>query len=329
MLHALTVVLGLASASPQSSPLPALPNAALILEARIPLGNVRGRIDHLAFDHRRERLYVAELGNDTVGIVDLRAHRLVRHVPGFDEPQGIAYDGSTDSVYVANGGDGSVRILRAGDFAETGRIALGHDADNIRIDHAARVYVGHDAALAIIDASSRALIADIALKGHPEGFQVDALEDRIFVNVPDAHEIAVLDLSGRRQIARWATATLQANYPLALDAATGSVLAVFRRPARLERFDSHTGRKLDGTDVCGDSDDVFFDESRRRVYVICGQGAVETFDVRNAGFTHAGRLETPAGSRTGLLVRELDHLVVAVRATPDDPAALWILRPEP
>jgi hypothetical protein len=39
----------------------------LQLERKIPLGDVRGRIDHLAFDPARQRLLVAELGNDTVG----------------------------------------------------------------------------------------------------------------------------------------------------------------------------------------------------------------------------------------------------------------------
>ena len=44
----------------------------LQLEAKISLGEVRGRIDHMAIDLARQRLFVAELGNDTVGIVDLK-----------------------------------------------------------------------------------------------------------------------------------------------------------------------------------------------------------------------------------------------------------------
>jgi hypothetical protein len=47
----------------------------LQLEAKIPLGDVRGRIDHMAIDLSRQRLFVAELGNDSVGIVDLRSRR--------------------------------------------------------------------------------------------------------------------------------------------------------------------------------------------------------------------------------------------------------------
>ena len=58
--------------------------APLTLEAKIPLGDVSGRIDHLAFDPTRKRLYVAELGSNSIGIVDLQAQRVMRTVPGFD-----------------------------------------------------------------------------------------------------------------------------------------------------------------------------------------------------------------------------------------------------
>ncbi len=46
-------------------------DAPLQLEGKIPLGAVRGRIDHMAIDLDRHRLFVAELGNDSVGVVDL------------------------------------------------------------------------------------------------------------------------------------------------------------------------------------------------------------------------------------------------------------------
>src|SRR5256885_13304510 len=85
----------------------------LVLESKIPLADVKGRIDHLAVDAARQRLYVAELGNDSVGVVDLKERKLLRTLPGFREPQGIAYEPSTDTVYVASAGDGSVQIGRA------------------------------------------------------------------------------------------------------------------------------------------------------------------------------------------------------------------------
>ena len=116
----------------------------LILEAKIPLGAVSGRIDHLGIDVKRQRLLVAELGNNSLGVVDLAAGKVLRRIPGLSEPQGVAYAPSSDSVFVANAGDGSVHVLRGEDLTPIGRIELGDDADNVRVDTARnRVLVGY------------------------------------------------------------------------------------------------------------------------------------------------------------------------------------------
>jgi DNA-binding beta-propeller fold protein YncE len=140
----------------------------LVIETKIPLGDVSGRIDHLGIDVQRQRLFVAELGNNSLGVVDLASGK-VRTIAGFSEPQGVAYVASVDSVYVANGGDGSVRVLRGDDLAPVGRIKLGDDADNVRVDASRnRVLVGYgNGAIAVIDPATRTKVADIRLKGHP------------------------------------------------------------------------------------------------------------------------------------------------------------------
>jgi len=111
----------------------------LQLETKISLGEVRGRIDHMAVDLKRQRLFVAELGNDSVGIVDLPNRKLIRRIPGLKEPQGVGYEPTTDMLYVANAGDGSVRLFEGSGCKTAGRIELGSDADNIRVDAAANL----------------------------------------------------------------------------------------------------------------------------------------------------------------------------------------------
>jgi YVTN family beta-propeller protein len=97
-------------------------SAPLILEAKIPLGQVSGRIDH-------RRLLVAELGNNSLGVVDLAAGKVLSSIAGLSEPQGVAYVPFADSVFVANAGDGSVHVLRGENLTPIGRIELGDDAD--------------------------------------------------------------------------------------------------------------------------------------------------------------------------------------------------------
>jgi hypothetical protein len=82
-------------------------NPPLILEVKIPLGQVSGRIDHLGIDLKRQRLLVAELGNNSLGVVDLAAGKVLHQIANLSEPQGVAYVPFSDSVFVANAGDGS------------------------------------------------------------------------------------------------------------------------------------------------------------------------------------------------------------------------------
>src|ERR1051325_5160966 len=123
---------------------PATAAEPLRLEAKIPLGQVSGRIDHMAFDAARQRLFVAELGNDSVGVVDVAARQVAHRIAGLHHPQGVGYLPSLDLLFVANATDGSVHLFSGPEYAAAGRLDLGADADNVRIDAAAnRVLVGY------------------------------------------------------------------------------------------------------------------------------------------------------------------------------------------
>jgi DNA-binding beta-propeller fold protein YncE len=303
--------------------------APFALETKIPLGPVKGRIDHLAVDLKRKLLFVAELGNNSIGVVDLADGSVRRTIPGFNEPQGIGVEPYSDTVYVANGGDGSVGVLRAGDSTPLGRIELGDDADNVRIDMKQQhVVVGYGkGGLALIEPAGRHKIADIKVKAHPEGFQLNEAAGQAWVNLPGAGLIEVVDLASGAAIGTLPTNGYSGNYPMALDRPAQRVLVVFRRPAHLLVTAIARTTVLADLDTCGDADDLFVDPKRRRVYVICGTGVVDVFEDKDDRYQRAGRFPTSPGAWTGLFVPELDRLYVAVRATGSEPAAIWTLRP--
>ena len=305
--------------------------APLQLEAKIPLGSVRGRIDHMAVDLKRQRLFVAELGNDSVGIVDLAGQKLIRTIPGLKEPQGVGYEPVTDMLYVANAGDGSVRLFEGNDYAARERIELGSDADNIRIDAATnRVFIGYGGgALAVIDPSTRSKVGDVPVKAHPEAFQIDPDTSQIFVNVPSARAIAVVDRVSQKQIGEWPLADRGANFPMALDHVRRQVLVIFRAPAALSVFSVTDGKRIATAETCGDADDLFIDAKRSRVYVSCGDGFLDVLEARETTYRRIARIPTVSGARTSLFVPEMDRLLVAVRASSGEPAAIWIFRPMP
>jgi DNA-binding beta-propeller fold protein YncE len=311
---------------------PAAEPGALTLETTIPLPDVRGRIDHLAIDRARQRLIVAALGNNTIEVADLATGKPFRRLRGLSEPQGAAYAEKADLIFVANAGDGSVWIFRAADFTALGRIDLHQDADNIRIDpRNGNIIVGYgDGALAIIDPMTRTEIGTIPLQGHPEGFQIEPTTGRAFINVPDAGQIAVVDLDARRQTATWKNVDASDNFPMALDPTRDVMATVFRNPPRLVLLDTTAGTVTRSLPACRDADDVFFDAKRERIYVSCGAGEIAVFQREGGTYRHLASVVTPTGARTSLFVPELDRLFVAVRAgLLGSDASIQVFRPMP
>jgi DNA-binding beta-propeller fold protein YncE len=279
----------------------------------------------------RRILYVAELDNGSVGVLDLKAGRVARRLTGFQEPQGIAYVARTDTVCVASAGDGSVRLFQGPDLTPAGRIDLGEDADNIRVEpRSNRVWVGYGSgALAVIDTLSRQRIASVALRARPESLQFDESSRHILVNVPDAREIAIVDAEHGKQIASWPLRGLGANFPMAIDAVRKQVLVAFRSPPRLGIFGLSSGDRQGVVDICRDADDVFVDPQRGRVYLSCGEGFTDVLAATPGGYVVVAQVATAIGARTALFVPELDRLYVAVRASGAGPAAVWVFRPSP
>jgi DNA-binding beta-propeller fold protein YncE len=313
-----------------AAPAQAAASDALQLEMKIPLETVKGRIDHMAVDAAHGRLFVAELGNDSVAVVDINAHKLLRVISGLKEPQGVGYVASTDTLYVANARDGSVQLFRGDQYAPAGAIKLGGDADNVRLDATTgRLFVGYgNGALAVIDPADNRKLADIPLDGHPESFQLAPGGARIYVNVPSTESIAVIDVAAGKPIARWPTQGMNGNFAMALDDGQKVVVA-FRKPARLVAFSTIDSGIVASIDTCGDVDDVFVDAKRQRIYVSCGEGFVDVIDKASPPYRRVSRMPTVAGARTSLFVPELDRLFVAVRATGAEPAAIWVFRPVP
>ena len=164
-----------------------------------------------------------------------------------------------------------------------------------------------------------------SLKAHPESFQLSPIEGRVYVNVPDVNEIAVVDQKAGRQIASWPATKWAANYPMAIDEDSQSVLSVFRKPARIARYSIKDGAVSAEVEVCGDADDVFVDAKRKRVYVICGEGAVDILDRET--LTRIEKFSTSPGARTGLYSTAAELLFVAARAEGGREAVVWILKP--
>jgi DNA-binding beta-propeller fold protein YncE len=281
----------------------------------IELPGVEGRIDHLAVDIEAQRLFVAALGNNTVEVVDLKSSKHIKSVPRFREPQGIVVLPDAKLVAIANGQGEGVQFIDASDFHPVRAVKLGEDSDNVRYDLAAkRLFVGFGAgALAAVNAAEGKVLGEAKLSGHPESFQLERSGSRAFVNVPTADQIAVVDRTAMKVIATWPVVGAKSNFPMALDEANHRLFVGCRRPAKVLVYDTATGKESGSFEIVGDTDDLFYDAARKRLYVSGGEGYLDVFQEPDAkGFARIAHVATAAGARTSLFVPEQSRLYLAV-----------------
>jgi hypothetical protein len=300
--------------------------AALQLGATLAMPGVRGRIDHLSVDVRGHRLFVAALGNGTVEVLD--TERNAHHsITGLGEPQGVLYLPGSGALVIANGSANRVDVVDGASLQRLGRIDGLEDADNVRALPGGRsVLVGYGrGALRLVTVPMAESTGDIRLPGHPESFQLDATGELAYVNVPSAHAVVVVDLVQRRAVARWETPFASANFPMALDVHGRRLFVATRSPALLLVYDIDMGNIVARLPIGRDADDLYFDELRKRVYVICGEGRVDV--IRQASphqYIAQEQVATAPGARTGLFVAEQAKLYVAAPARQDAPAKILV-----
>src|SRR5262245_56335574 len=106
----------------------------LALTTFIELPEVEGRIDHMAVDLARARLFVASVGNDSVEVLDLAAGAHRRSLRGPGEPQGILYLAEQKCMVVACGKSGTCEVYDGETLEPRGSVEIGDDPDNLRYD---------------------------------------------------------------------------------------------------------------------------------------------------------------------------------------------------
>lgn len=301
-------------------------NEPLRLEKTIPLPDVKGRIDHMSIDVKNQRLFMAALGNNTVEVIDVAHGKRIHSIPGLHEPQGVLYLPDVNRLYVANGDDGTVRIFDGSSYEPIKAVGLGDDADNVRFDAATKhVYVGYGSgALAVLNEDGTKL-AEIGLDAHPESFQLEKNGPRLFVNLPKSRRVAVVNRPKGSVVANWRTGGAFSNYPMALDENDRRLFIVCRLPARLLVLDTSTGRVVENLPVIGDSDDVFYDGARKRIYATGGEGGISVYQQENADhYKEIAKIPTVKGARTSFFSSDLNKLFVAARAQGSEPAAIRV-----
>jgi hypothetical protein len=303
----------------------------LKLTHTIPLPGVKGRFDHFACNAADKRLLVAALGNSTGELFDVAAFKHLYTFTGLHKPTGALTLAEPHRFCFANGEDGTFRAFDAATNALAAALGGLDDADNVRYDPATRlIYIGYgEGALGVTDPATNKLLHSIKLAAHPESFQLEAHGPRIFVNVPGKRQIAVVNREQRKVIATWPMEKWQANFPMALNEKDHRLFVGCRKPATLVVFDTERGTPVADIPISGDTDDLFYDASRRQLYISCGEGFIDVISQRDTDhYERTSRIATRPGARTSYFSPDLDLFFLAVPEESGRPAELRFYHPE-
>lgn len=327
-------VLAISSVGNLQAQTPARTILPLQLEEQIPVPGVAGRLDHFTADAKRKRLFVSALGNNTVEVIDVFAGKVVHSIPGLAQPQGPLYVPGFDKLYVANAEDGKVRVYDGANFALRKTIDFGEDPDNIRYDAVSKkVFVGfgeEDGGIAMIDPATDERVGQVyKTGGHPESFQVEASGSHIYANVPDAGNVVESIDRKTGAVTKWPLKGLRGNYAMALNEEDHRLFTITRKTPMLVVLNTETGAEVTRIQAAGESDDVFFDASRKRIYEIGGEGFISVFQQDDPDrYELLANIPTGIGIRTGYFFTKRDRFYVGVPAKGNEPAQVWTYEAE-
>lgn len=305
--------------------------SALVLAQRIVLPGVQGGMNHMSIDAAHQRLFAAAPTNQTVEIVDLASGRPWRSLTGA-KPAAVRFAPEFNQLYASRGE--AVFVYDGQTLAATAQVELQSNVDELQYDPtAAQLYAGcmtpDKTAIAIVHLPDGKLLGKVRLPAKPQGFVIERRAHRIFANLPNAHQVAVIDLDRMVLLRTWPVAGAEGNSPLALDEAGGRLFVGCRQPAQLIVFDTATGRPIASVPIEKDTDDLFFDAAGKRVYVSCGEGFVDVIEQRDADHYVAWeRIPTLARTRTSAWDGALQTLCLCAPQQDNRPAEILVYRAE-
>jgi YVTN family beta-propeller protein len=317
------------SLSPQLSAQTHAPS--LHLAKTIELAGVQGKFDHFAIDLAGARLFIAATGNHSVEVIDLKTEKVQQSITGLGKPHGLAWIAATRRLYVSDGALAELRVYQGEPLVLAGTIKLFDDADDMVFDDASHLlFVGHggaDAAnpanVAVVDTDHFSLLVNLPVSTHPEALDIDPQSRRVFANIADSNQVAVIDSGSKTITTQWKLTKAADNVPIAFDNGHQLVYVACRTPGMLLALDARTGAEIASEPAAGKADDLFYDPALGRVYLISGAGEVDAFQVDDARTLRPLEvLHTVPGAKTALFVPSQNLLYLGVPATAEHPAEI-------
>jgi DNA-binding beta-propeller fold protein YncE len=313
-------------------------NAPLRLIRTVALPAINGDFDHFGVDLKGNRLFLAAEEHHTIELFDLQSGTPIRSIAGFDTPHSMVLLPDHNQIYVIDGGDGgAARILDTTTYKIGNSIKLTEDADAMSYDAAKHLlYVtngGKEAhndfsLVTVIDTEKGERVSDFRLpSANLEALTLEKNGPLMYVNARDKNQIAVFDRAAGKVKTMWQLQLIQHNTPLILDEADHRLLVAGRKPGRFGVVDSDSGKELLALPAGDDVDDMAYDPATRRIYLACGEGLIDVFHQTDADhYEELGRVKTLPGTKTGVLVPQLQRYYAVSARKGKVPATLFIFQ---
>jgi len=300
---------------PRASLARAADPTALELLQTIDLKGKSGGLDHLTFDGKRQRLFVANKTNNSLDVVDLKAGKLLRQIKGQSGVQGLAFAPDLDRLFAALGGGGLVNIFEGDSNKLVRTIKVGEEADNLRYHKpTGRIYVAHaEAGMDVIEGKDFSELKDIKLPAESEAFQFDIDNHRLFANTPAVRQVQVIDTEKNEIIGNYPVKLADKNFAMAYDAPGKRLFIGCRKPGMVVVMDSTSGKEIKGVEIPGGVDDLWLDAKRNRLYASCGEGFLTVISLGDGdAYNVVEKISTTAGASTSYFDADTGRLYLAV-----------------
>ena len=242
---------------------------------RVPLGGT-GFWDYLHLDQATQHLYVSH--SDRVIVLDVRDNQRVGEIDGLSGVHGAVVADDLHRGFISNGHSNTVTIFDPATLKVEQTVAVGgKDPDGIVYDpYSKRVFTfnGDSNDASVIEAASGKLLGRIALPGQPE-FPVSDGHGRVFANITDKGELAVIDPVAMKVTATWPLKDCRHPSGLAIDAAHHRLFSVCQNNI-MAVTDSEDGKPIASVPIGDGPDAARYDAQRGLVFSSNGRSGTLT-----------------------------------------------------
>jgi len=276
-------------------------------------GGGSGKFDHLAINAKQSYLYVADKSNNSLDVVDLKAGKMLKMIPDQKKISGVAYAPDLNMLAVGNCegvckiyGVPSYKLVYSRKFPE---------ADNVKYcPKNSKFYVEHaEKKLSVFDPKTGEVAASIDLPGDPEGFVIDSAGARLYICTLEPDHITVIDVEKSKVLTKYPLNLTKSIVAIDLDEGNQRLFVGCRNKPMVRVMDAASGKEVASVEIPGEVDDVFYDAKRKRIYAICGEGAIAVVEQKDKDrYEVIEKVATAKSARTGYFDPETGRLYVAV-----------------